>query len=97
MNSNFSLYFFPHTNISSWQKAKSNASHVIISQVETNMSGRYTCEVSVDAPTFQTTLVSGEMEVVGKQKKINIFLISFRMSCWMKWVDFFAISISRHK
>jgi hypothetical protein len=43
------------------------------------MSGRYTCEVSVDAPTFQTTLVSGEMEVVGKQK-ILIF-VSFQFKC----------------
>jgi hypothetical protein len=41
------------------------------------MFGRYTCEMSVDAPTFQTTLVSGEMEVVGKQKKIYLFFISF--------------------
>jgi hypothetical protein len=43
------------------------------------MSGRYTCEVSVDAPTFQTTLVSGEMEVVGKQKKLIYF--SFHFEC----------------
>jgi hypothetical protein len=44
------------------------------------MSGRYTCEVSVDAPTFQTTLVSGEMEVVGKHKKLLIFF-SFHFEC----------------
>jgi hypothetical protein len=95
MNSNFSFYFFPHTNNSSWQKAKSNASHVIISQVETNMSGRYTCEVSVDAPTFQTTLVSGEMEVVGKQKKKIYF--SFYFALLDKMGRLFYISISRHK
>jgi hypothetical protein len=73
----FSLYFSPYN--SSRQKAKSNASHVIISQVETNMSDRHTCEVSVDAPTFQTTLVSGEMEVVGKQKILIYF--SFHFEC----------------
>jgi hypothetical protein len=47
--------------------------------VEANLSGRYTCEVSVDAPTFQTTLVSGKMEIVGKQN--NFIYFSFHFEC----------------
>uniref|UniRef100_A0A182MA10 Ig-like domain-containing protein n=1 Tax=Anopheles culicifacies TaxID=139723 RepID=A0A182MA10_9DIPT len=32
--------------------------------VETNYSGKYSCEVSADAPSFHTIIVSGDMEVV---------------------------------
>lgn len=44
----------------------SNASQVIVSQVETSISGKFSCEVSADAPTFHTMLVSSDMEIVGK-------------------------------
>ncbi|KAG5674472.1 hypothetical protein PVAND_004441 [Polypedilum vanderplanki] len=42
----------------------SNASQVVISQVDTNISGKFSCEVSADAPHFNTMIVSGEMNVV---------------------------------
>lgn len=32
---------------------------------------RYSCEVSADAPSFDTKLVSGDLEVVGKCKKLT--------------------------
>lgn len=43
--------------------AESNATHVFI---RNPTSGKYSCEVSADAPSFNTFLVSGEMEVVGE-------------------------------
>lgn len=46
----------------------SNASHVLLKAVESNISGKYKCEVSADAPSFHTELQIGEMEVVGKCK-----------------------------
>ncbi|XP_052851685.1 uncharacterized protein LOC128261834 [Drosophila gunungcola] len=42
----------------------SNQSHVVLQSVPLNISGKFTCEISVEAPTFQTAMVSGEMEVV---------------------------------
>ncbi|ETN64668.1 hypothetical protein AND_003581 [Anopheles darlingi] len=44
--------------------ALSNKSNVVIKAVETNISGKYSCEVSADAPSFHTSIVSGDMEVV---------------------------------
>ncbi|XP_036321965.1 uncharacterized protein LOC118735982 [Rhagoletis pomonella] len=43
----------------------SNQSHVVLLAVPLNISGKFTCEISVEAPTFQTAMVSGELEVVG--------------------------------
>ncbi|XP_020712802.1 uncharacterized protein LOC101452817 [Ceratitis capitata] len=42
----------------------SNQSHVVLMTVPLNISGKFTCEISVEAPTFQTAMVSGELEVV---------------------------------
>ncbi|EAA14948.4 AGAP009270-PA, partial [Anopheles gambiae str. PEST] len=42
------------------------ASNVVIKALETNVSGKYSCEVSADAPSFHTMIVSGDMEVIGK-------------------------------
>lgn len=52
----------------SLQRNLSNQSHVVLQSVPLNISGKFTCEISVEAPTFQTAMVSGEMEVVGKWK-----------------------------
>lgn len=38
--------------------------------VTTKMSGRYSCEVSADAPSFQTGIQSVTMDVVGMAKNI---------------------------
>lgn len=48
------------------QRSQSNASHVLLTSVGLNISGKFSCEVSADAPSFHTMLVSGEMEIVGK-------------------------------
>ncbi|XP_049549374.1 uncharacterized protein LOC125960179 [Anopheles darlingi] len=45
-------------------RALSNESHVVLQPVETSYSGKYSCEISADAPSFHTQLISGDMEVV---------------------------------
>lgn len=51
----------------------SNGSNIVLLALETPLSGKYSCEVSADAPSFHTSIVSAEMEVVGecKAKKEN--------------------------
>lgn len=34
--------------------------------VEPTISGKYSCEVTVDSPVFDTMMVTAEMDVVGK-------------------------------
>ncbi|XP_073978047.1 cell adhesion molecule 2-like isoform X2 [Rhodnius prolixus] len=46
------------------EKEKSNATHLVLNKVTTNLSGRYSCEVSADAPSFRTALVTGDMKIV---------------------------------
>uniref|UniRef100_A0AAG5DF80 Ig-like domain-containing protein n=1 Tax=Anopheles atroparvus TaxID=41427 RepID=A0AAG5DF80_ANOAO len=46
------------------ERSLSNESQVVMRAVETNYSGKYSCEVSADAPSFHTIIVSGDMEVV---------------------------------
>lgn len=48
------------------QTTQSNASHVLLRNVPTSISGKFACEVSADAPTFDTSIVAADMEVVGK-------------------------------
>lgn len=38
-----------------------------LENVEPMAAGRYSCEVSADAPSFLTYVVSGTMDVVGKK------------------------------
>uniref|UniRef100_A0A182MUU6 Ig-like domain-containing protein n=1 Tax=Anopheles culicifacies TaxID=139723 RepID=A0A182MUU6_9DIPT len=45
-------------------RSLSNESNVVIKALETNVSGKYSCEVSADAPSFHTMIVSGDMEVI---------------------------------
>ncbi|XP_055682713.1 uncharacterized protein LOC129789722 [Lutzomyia longipalpis] len=44
--------------------SKSNASHITLSSVELSSSGRYSCEVTLDAPSFMTGFISSDLEVV---------------------------------
>jgi hypothetical protein len=48
------------------------------------LSGRYSCEVSADAPSFHTALVSGDMNVVGEPIDR---LLSFTADC--RWARSF--------
>lgn len=68
----FHAFFAPltHSMAFSLQRNLSNQSHVVLQSVPLNISGKFTCEISVEAPTFQTAMVSGEMEVVGKWSKV---------------------------
>lgn len=42
----------------------SNLTHVVLEKVKPLSSGRYSCEVSADHPSFQTVFSSGEMAVI---------------------------------
>ncbi|XP_065075235.1 uncharacterized protein LOC135698993 isoform X2 [Ochlerotatus camptorhynchus] len=44
------------------ERSLSNESHVVIKSA--NVSGKFSCEVSADAPSFHTSIVSGDMEVI---------------------------------
>lgn len=55
-------------NMKRMQRSQSNASHVLLKAVEPNISGKFSCEVSADAPSFHTAYQTGEMEIVGKYK-----------------------------
>ena len=53
----------------------SNGSSIVLLDLDTPLSGKYSCEVSADAPLFHTSFVSAEMEVVGEWKYLkNRFL-----------------------
>lgn len=64
--SHFIRFFFLFLSNSFLQRNLSNQSHVVLLAVPLNISGKFTCEISVEAPSFQTAMVSGEMEVVGE-------------------------------
>lgn len=42
----------------------SNSTHLYLVQVDSSVGGKYSCEVSADAPSFHTALVTGETNVV---------------------------------
>lgn len=52
----------------SFQQTSSNESQLVLSNVLPVTSGKFSCEVSADFPSFHTMIVSGDMEVVGKLK-----------------------------
>ena len=47
------------------QQSASNESQLTLSSVTPTTSGKFSCEVSADFPSFHTMIVSGDMEVVG--------------------------------
>lgn len=57
-------------NVSYSQQSSSNESQLVLSSVSPATSGKFTCEVSADFPSFHTNIVSGDMEVVGKSSKL---------------------------
>ncbi|XP_037024568.1 uncharacterized protein LOC119066298 isoform X1 [Bradysia coprophila] len=60
---NPAMKIFPLPGISV-ERLHSNGSHVLLTTVEPSISGRFSCEVSADSPSFHTMIVSGEMEIV---------------------------------
>lgn len=49
-----------------FQENNSNDTHVTLEPLELNSSGNYRCEVSAEAPSFQTVSDHQEMITVGK-------------------------------
>lgn len=58
----FCIYFLTHK----LKVSSSNASRIVLNKVVPQISGKFSCEVSADAPSFQTHIVSGELQVVGE-------------------------------
>lgn len=52
------------------QHAHSNQSQVILVAVEPWTSGKYTCEVSADAPSFHTEVATKDLDVVSKYRTL---------------------------
>lgn len=48
------------------QKHLSNESHIVLNSVQMQTVGRYSCEVSADAPSFHTLFDSADLKVVGE-------------------------------
>lgn len=50
------------------QVESSNSSRIVLQKVKPNISGKYSCEVSADFPSFHTQIASGELQVVGEYR-----------------------------
>ncbi|XP_033177962.1 uncharacterized protein LOC117234618 isoform X1 [Bombus vosnesenskii] len=57
---------FPIGNLTV-KKSESNSTRVALTNLELDAAGVYSCEVSADAPSFQTACVQGTMNIVGMQ------------------------------
>lgn len=53
----------------------SNESQLTLASVQPSVSGKYSCEVSADAPSFHTLIETGDLEVVGKCRCLFIFIL----------------------
>lgn len=53
---------------------------VVLQSVNLSTTGRYRCEVSAEAPSFQTVSDHGDMIVVGKFVYLRIFSVSERVN-----------------
>ncbi|XP_058789740.1 muscle M-line assembly protein unc-89-like isoform X2 [Phymastichus coffea] len=58
-----SIKIFPVDNIEI-KESESNATQITLVNVNTDTAGSFSCEVSADAPSFQTEIVSGILNVV---------------------------------
>ncbi|KAH9645378.1 hypothetical protein HF086_016406 [Spodoptera exigua] len=52
--------------------ARSNQSQVVLTRVSFGLSGNFSCEVTADAPSFATSIVSNTMEVVALPPSLPI-------------------------
>ncbi|XP_055309265.1 uncharacterized protein LOC129573094, partial [Sitodiplosis mosellana] len=53
-------------------RLQSNASHVLLRSVEPSISGKFSCEVSADAPSFHTEIADAPLEVVELPKQLPV-------------------------
>jgi len=67
MEFNGELCVFPYPRCL-FQIHNSTDSQVVLNSVNLSSTGRYRCEVSAEAPSFQTVSDHGDMTVVGKSK-----------------------------
>lgn len=58
------------------QKSQSDQHVVMLTQLTLASAGRYKCEVSADAPSFQTSFNTVEMAVIGNESLKGIVTIS---------------------
>ncbi|XP_055635579.1 uncharacterized protein LOC129775208 isoform X2 [Toxorhynchites rutilus septentrionalis] len=66
---NPAMQIFPLTGVQV-KRAASNASQLMLVGLNLSSSGKYSCEVSADAPSFHTMLVTGDLEVCEVPKHV---------------------------
>lgn len=82
------------------QRSASNESQVALSHVQPSATGKYSCEVSADAPSFHTEIATKDLEVVGKYWHISynfFFAINLTSSSMRNFAHSYAIIQETHK
>lgn len=85
--------------MSSMQRLASNETQLVLESASMATGGKYSCEVSADAPSFHTLIAAAELDVVGKCVRACVVIIATSNSllrhfpthllCWMglfKWL-----------
>lgn len=67
-----------------FQMNNSTENQVVLKSVNLSSTGRYRCEVSAEAPSFQTVSDHGDMVVVGKPK-YAFTLLGFTLASSKTW------------
>lgn len=62
----FPGWSIPSFVLNLWQMTLSSSSSVVLVNVETASSGNYRCEVSIEAPSFETDVEEAPFIVLGK-------------------------------
>ncbi|GBP55406.1 hypothetical protein EVAR_45729_1 [Eumeta japonica] len=71
----FICFFFKGFTCRLQRLARSNQSQVVLTRVSFGLSGNFSCEVTADAPSFATSIVSNTMEVVGETDAVHGSLV----------------------
>ena len=98
----FSLFTICNTILIYWhdlsfQEYKSTETRIVLRNVDLSTSGKFRCEVSGEAPLFQTATSTNVLIVVGKKTNQNIGLVTaikhltllFTHLGWSRKADFF--------
>jgi hypothetical protein len=64
-------------NVTSFQKHNSDDDQVLIKNVGFGLAGNFSCEVSLDAPTFSTAMAHTNLQVVGEYYYLWNFYLTF--------------------
>lgn len=65
-------------NIKNLQIESSNASQIVLHKLDISATSKYMCEVSADAPSFQTHMRSGDLNVYSEYN----FLVHTHNICY---------------